>query len=38
MALLTLCAMSLAACSFSIGITNSPPAPNVGAGPTSDRR
>jgi len=36
--LLALFAAALAGCSFSIGLTNSPPAPNVGSGPASDRR
>lgn len=33
-----LCATLLSGCLFSIGLTNSPPPPTVGAGPASDRR
>jgi hypothetical protein len=36
--LLALCLASLTGCSFSIGVTNSPPVPNVGSGPANDRR
>ena len=35
---LVLCAMSLAACSFSVGVTNSPPPPNAGSGPSNEHR
>jgi hypothetical protein len=36
--LLAALAASLAGCSLSIGVTNSPPPPNAGSGPASDRR
>lgn len=35
---LALCALSLAASSISIGVTNSPPAPNVESGPSGESR
>ena len=31
-------AMALAACSFSVGVTNSPPPPNAGSGPSNEHR
>jgi hypothetical protein len=32
------CACWLAGCTFSLGLTNSPPAPNAGSGPSAERR
>lgn len=35
---LALSAMVLVACSFSVGVTNSPPPPNAGSGPSNEHR
>jgi sRNA-binding protein len=35
---LALCAMALVACSLLVGVTNSPPPPNAGSGPSNEHR